>query len=151
MGLLELLSRHVDHATLPPMAEAFVSGDGHRACGICPSRLFPLGEFDVVERPSRECPFNPEDGHRYTLRGVPVCVHPEKVGLPPAPYKTDGVALLGDVALPADVADLDEYLRELVHGAAPGALELLIDLADREIRRAFPEVDATLALRRAFN
>lgn len=133
------------------MAEAFVTGDGHRACGICPSRRFPLGEFDVAERPSRECPFSPDDGHRYTLRGVPVCVHPEKVGLPPAPYKTDGAALLADVALPDDVAELDGYLRELVHGAAPGALELLIDQADREIRRAFPEVDATLALRRAFN
>ncbi|GGR81189.1 hypothetical protein GCM10010252_19630 [Streptomyces aureoverticillatus] len=133
------------------MAEAFVTGDGHRACGICPSRRFPLAEFDVAEHPSRECPFNPEDGHRYTLQGVPVCVHPEKVGLPPAPYRTEGVALVADVVLPRDVAELDVYLRELVHGAAPGALEVLIDLADREIRRTFPEVDPTLALRRAFN
>ncbi|MEV7191221.1 hypothetical protein AB0N81_05345 [Streptomyces sp. NPDC093510] len=133
------------------MAEAFITGDSHRACGICPSRRFPSGNFEVVERPSRECPFNPEDGHRYTLRGVPVCVHPEEVGLSPAPYKTNGVALLEDVTLPHDVAVLDDYLRELVHGAAPGALELLIDLADREIRHTFPEVDPTLALRRAFN
>ncbi|MFE6159050.1 hypothetical protein ACFQ7F_09065 [Streptomyces sp. NPDC056486] len=133
------------------MVEAFVSGDGRRACGICPSRRFPLGEFDVAERPSHDFPFDPRDGHRYTRRGVPVCVHPEKVGIPPAPYKTDGVALLTGVELPDDVTELDGYLRELVHGAAPDALERLIDLADREIRRAFPEVDATLALRRAFN
>ncbi|WJV47364.1 hypothetical protein [Streptomyces flavofungini] len=61
------------------------------------------------------------------------------------------MALVAEVVLPDDIAGLDGYLRELVHGAAPGALEALIDLADREIRRAFPEVDATSALRRALD
>ncbi|MFC9857902.1 MULTISPECIES: hypothetical protein [unclassified Streptomyces] len=133
------------------MVAAFVMGDSHRACGICPSRNFAWGEFDVAERPSPEFPFDPDDGHRYTVSGVPVCVHPEKVGLPPRRYKTDGVSPVTELVLPANVADLDPYLRELMHSAAPGTLELLIDQAIREIPRAFPETDVTKALRRALN
>ncbi|NGO71096.1 hypothetical protein [Streptomyces boncukensis] len=132
------------------MAEAFVRGEEHRACGICPSRRLPLGEFDVAERPSREFPFSSEDGHRYTAEGVPVCVHPEKVGVPAARYKSDRVPLMGELDLPADEAELEMYLRDMVHGAAPGVLESLIEQASREIAQRFPGVDTTAMLRRAF-
>ncbi|WP_438292703.1 hypothetical protein [Streptomyces sp. HUAS TT7] len=133
------------------MAEAFVTGDNHPSCGICPSRRFPLGEFDVFERPSAECPFNPADGHRYTAAGVPVCVHPHKIGLVPRRYKTDGVPFAVELNLPDHPADLDAYLREVMHSAAPGVLELLIERATHEIPRAFPDVDVLQALRRALN
>ncbi|GAA2064141.1 hypothetical protein GCM10009801_08550 [Streptomyces albiaxialis] len=132
------------------MAEAFVRGEDHWACGICPSRRLPLGEFDIAERPSREFPFSPEDGHRYTAAGVPVCVHPEKVGVPAGRYKSDGVPLVADLELPADVAELETYLRDMVHGAAPGVLESLLEQASREINERFPKVDSTAMLRRAF-
>lgn len=131
-------------------AEAFVRYGEGRACGICPSRRLALGEFDVAERPSREFPFSPEDGHRYTAEGVPVCVHPEKVGVPAASYKSDGVPLVGELRLPAEVAGLETYLRELVHNAPPGLLDPLVDLAARELSERFPEVDSTAMLRRAF-
>lgn len=131
------------------MADAFVTGGEHPSCGICPSRRFPLGEFDVYERPSAECPFNPNDGHRYTASGVPVCVHPHKVGLPPGRYKTEGTPFEVALNLPDSPADLDSYLHEVMHSAAPGVLELLIDQAQQEIPRAFPEVDVIQALRRA--
>ncbi|MBO0511941.1 hypothetical protein J0695_08950 [Streptomyces beijiangensis] len=133
------------------MVEAFLTGDGHRACGICPSRHFPLGEFDVAERPSKDLPFDPRDGHRYTAAGVPVCVHPEKVGLSPRRYKTDGLSLTAELVLPQEAAELDRYLRELMHNAAPETLEILIDQATQEIPRVFPEVDVITALRRALN
>ncbi|WP_116214952.1 hypothetical protein [Streptomyces olivoreticuli] len=131
------------------MAEAYVTGDEHPACGICPSRRFPLGAFDVVERPSRDCPFNPADGHRYTPDGVPVCVHPDKVGVPAGRYKTDGLPLATKLALPDDVAELDSYLRGVMHSAAPGVLELLIEQAVTEIPCTFPGVDVITTLRRA--
>ncbi|MEU2870386.1 hypothetical protein ABZ769_14450 [Streptomyces olivoreticuli] len=131
------------------MAEAYVTDDEHPACGICPSRRFPLGAFDVVERPSLDCPFNPTDGHRYTLDGVPVCVHPDKVGIPVGRYKTDGLPLATKLALPDDVAELDSYLRDVMHSAAPGVLELLIEQAATEIPRTFPGVDVITTLRRA--
>ncbi|MEW1719850.1 hypothetical protein [Streptomyces sp. NPDC093109] len=134
------------------MDEAFVTGDGHHtACGICPSRRFPLGEFDVFERPSKECPFDPADGHRYTAERVPVCVHPGKVGLPVGRYKSDGVPLTQPFVLPADVSDLVPYLRVVLYGAAPGMVETLIDRALAEIPQTFPGVDPVAALRRALN
>lgn len=58
-------------------------GSDHPACGICPSRLFPRGQFVIYDRPTREAPFNSADGHRYTADGTPACVHPDKVGLEP--------------------------------------------------------------------
>lgn len=67
------------------MAEPFVSADDtdHLACGICPSKRLPRSDFLVYDRPTREAPFNPSDGYRYTSDGTPVCVHPHKVGLEP--------------------------------------------------------------------
>ncbi|MFG2141887.1 hypothetical protein [Streptomyces sp. NPDC048650] len=53
-------------------------------CGICPAQQYPRKQFVVYSRPSGECPFNPVNGHRYTLDGgIPACVHPDKVGLEP--------------------------------------------------------------------
>jgi hypothetical protein len=134
------------------MAEAFVSGDVHHlACGICPSRSYPIGEFDVVERPSKECPFNPDDGHRYLSDGTPVCVHPDKVGLPAGRFKSENAPLKVDVALPQNEAEVIPYLRGLLYGAAPVLLEDLIDQATAEIRRTFPDLDPLTTLRRALS
>ncbi|MFH8597545.1 hypothetical protein [Streptomyces rimosus] len=136
------------------MAEPFIDGDAHHpACGICPSRRYRLGEFDVFERPTKECPFNPVDGHRYTAAGVPVCVHPEKVGLPAARYESEGapVPQPPDLCLPGDADELVPYLRGLLYGAAPTLVESIIDQASVEIPRVFPEVDVVATLRRALS
>ncbi|MEU3182650.1 hypothetical protein ABZ707_00355 [Streptomyces sp. NPDC006923] len=132
------------------MAGPFVNGDVlHRACGICPSRRFAVGEFDVVERPTKECPFNPADGHRYLADGTPVCVHPDKVGLPAARYRSENAPLLVTLRLPADESELIPHLREVLYGAAPMLLDELIGQATREIPRAFPHRDVLATLRRA--
>lgn len=56
----------------------------HLVCGICPSLRFPRDQFVVYDRPTREAPFCPEDGRRYTMaEGIPACVHPDKIGLEP--------------------------------------------------------------------
>ncbi|MFE1957278.1 hypothetical protein [Streptomyces sp. NPDC059479] len=134
------------------MAVSFVTGDvHHRACGICPSRRYPIGKFDVFERPTKECPFNPTDGHRYLSDGTPVCVHPEKVGLPAGRYKSMDMPLTVEVRLPDDLSEVVPYLRELLHGAAPILLEDLIEQASAEIQRAFPALDPLATLRRALS
>lgn len=134
------------------MAQAFVSGEVHHlACGVCPSRRLPVGEFDVYERPSRAASFDPADGFRYSEDRVPVCVHPEKVGLPVANYKSEGVPVTKKVELPGTEAELVPYLHELLYGAAPVLLEDLIDQAYVEIPRAFPGVDVVETLRRALS
>lgn len=134
------------------MAEPFVTGDVlHLACGICPSRSFPVGEFDVFERPTVECPFNPADGHRYTVDGTPVCVHPEKVGLPAARYKSENVPLKAELSLPADESAVVSYLHDVFYGVAPVLLDDLIGQAQAEIRRTFPNLDPVATLRRALD
>ncbi|MGW2515048.1 hypothetical protein ACWC0A_37905 [Streptomyces scopuliridis] len=134
------------------MAAAFVPSDAHHlACGICPSRALAVGQFDVYERPTKECPFNPDDGHRYAVDGTPVCVHPDKVGLPPGLYKSENAPVAIELELPSDAAELVPYLRDVLHGAAPVLLEDLIEQASAKIRCRFPAVDPLTTLRRALN
>ncbi|GAA1243640.1 hypothetical protein GCM10009665_38100 [Kitasatospora nipponensis] len=62
----------------------------HEVCWLCPALRCPAGAFDVFERPTGECAFDPADGFRYTAERIPVCVHPSKVGLPPGRYASHG-------------------------------------------------------------
>ncbi|MEY9840634.1 hypothetical protein [Streptacidiphilus sp. EB103A] len=54
----------------------------HQACATCPSLRFERADFTTMDRPSALAPFRAEDGYRY-LQGVPVCVHPGRIGLFP--------------------------------------------------------------------
>ncbi|GAA3808254.1 hypothetical protein GCM10022206_53330 [Streptomyces chiangmaiensis] len=65
------------------MDRPFVTGDERPVCGICPSKRLRRDQFVIYDRPTREAPFNPEDGYRYTAEGVPACVHPDKIGVEP--------------------------------------------------------------------
>lgn len=65
------------------MTTPFATGPDHPACGICPAARLSREGFVAYDRPSRECPFNAADGHRYTADGNPACVHPDKVRLDP--------------------------------------------------------------------
>ncbi|MCK8679138.1 hypothetical protein [Streptomyces lichenis] len=132
------------------MADPHVSGEvHHRACGVCPGRRHPVGEFDVFERPTAEAPFSPADGLRYLGDGTPVCVHPEKVGLPPGRYKSKGAPLVVQLDLPSDPSQVATHLHGVFHGTAPALLDDLIVQATDQIRRAFPELDALSVLRQA--
>lgn len=74
-------------ATLAAMTDRpFVTDDDEDrpVCGICPSKRLPRDQFVIYDRPTREAPFNPDDGFRYaSADGVPVCVHPHKIGCEP--------------------------------------------------------------------
>ncbi|MFD8597709.1 hypothetical protein ACFV1L_22165 [Kitasatospora sp. NPDC059646] len=65
--------------SLPPWRE-------HTVCAVCPSLLLALGEFDVAAKPDRESRYNPAVDYRVTPDGTGVCVHPDKLGLPPGRY-----------------------------------------------------------------
>lgn len=132
------------------MPEPPVSGDVHHlACGICPSRFHPAGEFDVFERPTAECPFSKADGHRYLGDGTPVCVHPEKVGLPAGRYKSEGAPLAVGLDLPPDPSEVVPYLRDVLWNAAPVLLDGLVSQAQEQVRERFPELDPLTVMRRA--
>ncbi|MFE9476213.1 hypothetical protein ACFYOR_35015 [Streptomyces griseofuscus] len=68
--------------TVPPPPHTDPESE-HGLCGICPALRLPRARFVVFDRPCREAPFDPVDGHRYTRAGEPACVHPDKIGLVP--------------------------------------------------------------------
>lgn len=74
------------------MTAPFLTEHDSDACWVCPSLRLPAGWFDVYERPTQECPFDPQSGFRYA-GGTPVCVHPYKVGLPAGRYASEGIPL----------------------------------------------------------
>lgn len=100
-------------------------------------------------RPTKECPFDPADGHRYAADGTPVCVHPEKVGLPVGAYRSANAPLTVELCLPPDPGELVAYLHGVFHRAAPALLDHLIGQASSEIRRSFPRLDPVTVLRQA--
>ncbi|WP_239069561.1 hypothetical protein [Streptomyces sp. SID13666] len=126
------------------------SQEGERpVCAVCPSLLLPGGAFDVVAKPSRDCPFDPVSGNRYTAAGVPVCVHPERVGLPPAPYATDHLVLPWEAPPPGDAGEVREWLRAALTAAPPDAFAGVIAQASQILRASDPNLDVTAALRSA--
>ncbi|KUJ69201.1 hypothetical protein ACZ90_12685 [Streptomyces albus subsp. albus] len=128
------------------------TSDGQRpVCGICPSLLLPGGAFDVHERPSKRAPFDPVTGNRYTAGGVPVCVHPDRVGLPPAEYATSAVPLPWEAAPPTDPAQLGDWLRTALEAAPPDVCGEVIDQASAILAAADPAVDVTAVLRAALS
>ncbi|MFB7597277.1 hypothetical protein [Streptomyces sp. NPDC056160] len=131
-------------------SEAFAR-DGRPVCGVCPSLRCPGGTFDVVDRPSRDCPFDPETGHRFTAAGVPVCVHPERVGLPAAPYATEGLLLPWETPPPAEADEVPTWVRAVLHAAPPDACDEVIQQATSILLAADPDTDVTAVLRAALS
>jgi hypothetical protein len=63
-------------------------------CRACPIWQFRVGSFDVEDRPKSSTRFDRETGVRTVPEsGVPVCVHPERIGLPPGAYASGGAPL----------------------------------------------------------
>ncbi|MFD7499458.1 hypothetical protein [Streptomyces sp. NPDC059850] len=128
------------------------SNDGERpVCGICPSLRLPGGGFDVHERPSRDSAFDPETGNRFTSAGVPVCVHPERVGLPAAAYATEQRPLPWEVPPPVDPDEVVVWVRDALAVAPPDACGGVIDQAMSILRASDPAMDVTAVLRAALN
>ncbi|MEU9792862.1 hypothetical protein AB0E27_19930 [Streptomyces sparsogenes] len=128
------------------------SQEGERpVCGICPSLRLAGGQFDVHERPSKAAPFDAATGHRFTPAGVPVCVHPERVGLPAAPYATEGLPLPWEMPPPADPAEVPVWVRAALTAAPPDACDEVIERAMDILRASDPGLDVVAVLRAALN
>ncbi|AJE40514.1 hypothetical protein [Streptomyces nodosus] len=123
--------------------------DGRPVCGVCPSLRHPGGKFDVVERPSRDCPYDPATGHRFTAAGIPVCVHPERVGLPAAPYAGEGLRLPWETPPPSEADEVPAWLRQVLTAAPPDACDEVIRQATQILLAADLDADVTAVLRAA--
>ncbi|WP_144122869.1 hypothetical protein [Catellatospora sichuanensis] len=53
-----------------------------------------MGSFDVENRPKSSTCFDPKTGSRIIPElGIPVCVHPDRIGLPLGAYASAGTPL----------------------------------------------------------
>ncbi|MFF4146649.1 hypothetical protein ACFY0A_36130 [Streptomyces sp. NPDC001698] len=86
---------------------------------------------------------DPATGHRFTAAGVPVCVHPERVGLPAAPYASDGLPLPWETPPPAEAGEVPARVRQVLTAAPPEACDKVIQQATEILHAA----DATPAAR----
>lgn len=135
------------------MAETvpYATSTRHEVCAVCPSLDLPGGEFDVLARPSKDCPFDPATGRRFTTTRVPVCVHPHKVGLPAAPYATQSLPLPWQTDPPEDPEELVSWLKDAITSAPPHTVSKVIERASAQLRRLRPGVDVTATLRAALS
>ncbi|MFJ5779751.1 hypothetical protein [Streptomyces sp. NPDC093094] len=125
--------------------------DGRPVCGVCPSLRLPGGMFDVAERPSRDCPFDPATGNRFTAQGVPVCVHPERVGLPAARYATDRLPLPWQTPPPVEAGEVPAWVRTALEAAPPEMCDDVIQQATEILLASDPGTDITAVLRAALS
>lgn len=130
-------------------------------CLVCPAQRLGLGEFDVVDGPGPGFRFDPAAGHRVAVEtGIPVCVHPFRVGLAPGAYASadvpvrsiqDGVLFApseGQLALPADADDLEAWLIAILRTAEPDQMASALDQAETIAAERFTGGEIVDALRR---
>lgn len=131
------------------------AGREHLVCGACPSLVEPFGAFDVVEKPSRESAYARQHGYRVDrATQTPVCVHPDRVGLPAGRYASDDEPLPADVEpaepppLPEGPDGLDAWLTGYLNSGPPGTFDKALGKAQDAALAVFPAAAVVDALRR---
>lgn len=132
-------------------------------CVACPAQALPLGGFDVADRPGPRHPYDAGRGYRVSAAtGTPTCVHPYRVGVPPAAYASGGLPLPSadappprpapaDLALPADPSLLEAWLVAVARSAPPAALGAALRRAETRALERFPAAHVVAALRRVLS
>jgi len=132
-------------------------------CEVCPAQLLRFGAFDVTGRPSAENRYDPARGWRVNVAsGAPTCVHPYRVGLPPALYATDGVALppaemptpvpdARDLVLPDDPTLLEAWLVAVLRCSSPQRMASALIQAEATASERFASRDVVAAMRRVMS
>jgi hypothetical protein len=125
-------------------------------CAVCPGQVHDPGRFDIAERPDASR-YDTVKGYRRDIAtGVPVCMHPEKIGFPPGRYASAGERWPGDLEpgphpgeLPDDPAALAEWMAALVRHAGPDGLASTLMEAEAAASAKFPAEVVVTALREA--
>jgi hypothetical protein len=132
-------------------------------CSVCPAQLLGLGRFDVVDRPGPDNRYEPRRGWRVNVHsGKPTCVHPFRVGLPPALYASEGVPVPGipeqppaptpaQLELPEDVIDLEAWLIANLRMVEPGRMATALYQAEAIAAKCFSSRDIVAAMRRVLS
>lgn len=128
-------------------------------CVVCPAQALALGQFDVSERPGSSR-YDRELEYRVDLTtGVPVCMHPYRVGLPVGAYASAGVPvpqMITDTLAPArqaldlpdDVTNLEAWIIAVIRAAGSSRLQQALAAAETLAGQRFAEADVVTAMRR---
>jgi hypothetical protein len=131
-----------------------------RTCVVCPAQVIAPGQFDVVDRPGPELPYDPQRGYRVDSRtGTATCVHPYRVGLPPGRYASVGEPMPaaevptprpspGALELPEELVDLEGWLVAVLRAAPTSQWEAALVMAETKASQRFPARDVVEAMRR---
>ncbi|MEV6971127.1 hypothetical protein AB0M47_39115 [Hamadaea sp. NPDC051192] len=132
-------------------------------CEVCPAQLLRFGAFDVVDRPGADNRYDRDRGWRANVvTGAPTCVHPYRVGLPPALYASAGVPLppsatpapvpsAADLELPDDPTLLEAWLVALLRCASPERMASTLYEAEAIASQRFGSRDVVAAMRRVMS
>ena len=133
-------------------------GHGERwrvdTCSACPAQLLPTGQFDVLDRPEPASRYDPTAGYRVnTTTGLPECVHPARVQLPPCRYASNGEPppAAKQPPLPDDVVDLASWFGAAIRATAAESRAIVLANAATAARERFPANDVLAAMRRALS
>lgn len=142
---------------LPPDAIADAT------CEVCPAQLLRFGRFDVVNRPGPDNQYDPGKGWRANkTTNAPTCVHPYRVGLPPALYASDQVPLPPQetptprpdpsvLALPEDPTLLEGWLVAVLRCADPQQMASALVKAEAIASSRFGSRAVVTAMRRVMS
>lgn len=129
-------------------------------CVVCPAQVLGLGQFDVSDRPGPDTRYNRDLDYRVDVTtGVPVCVHPYRVGLPPGAYYSEAapVPAVPDeppaptrdaLDLPVDVTNLEAWIIAVLRTAGPSRIHQAISAAETLAAERFAEAEVVAAMRR---
>ncbi|WP_432972439.1 hypothetical protein [Dactylosporangium sp. CA-233914] len=132
-------------------------------CVACPGQSLPLGAFDVADRPGPAHPYDPSRGHRVNAAtGTPTCVHPFRVGIPPALYASCGAPLPTgeapppppretDLELPDDPTLLEAWLIAVVRDTPDASLGSTLRRAETAALTRFTPAQVVDSLRRVLS
>ncbi len=145
------------------MAGGPMREDDGSCCAVCPALLLGAGDFDVIDRPGADSPYDREKDYRVNVRtGAPTCVHPFRVGLPVGAYASAGipgpegacvsaVPSAAALELPELEVDLEAWLVARIAVADTGAAAQAIREAEAAAGQRFPGPVVVDALRRVLS
>jgi len=123
-------------------------------CSACPAQLLPTGQFDVLDRPGPASRYDPTAGYRVnTTTGLPECVHPSRVQLPPCRYASNGEPPPAPAPPdpPEDVAELASWFATAIRATSADSRAVVLADAATAARRRFPPSAVLTAMRRALS
>jgi len=123
-------------------------------CAACPAQLLPAGRFDVLDRPGPASRYDPTAGYRVNpTTGLPECVHPSRVRLPPCRYASNGEPPPAPAPPepPADVAGLESWFAAAIRATAAESRAASLADAAAAAGRRFPQSAVLSAMRRALS